>query len=189
MIFLQAISEEFYTIFMKPLKIAHTLWQTHLLGKTSFVVDATCGNGYDSLFLASLPCVTLYCIDIQKEAIDRTKKTLLHHQNCTFYNTSHQDLSFIQEPIDLIVYNLGYLPHSDKSIITTPKTTLLSLKSALSILKPEGMISLMIYTGHQGGNEEKKAIFSFIETLSPRLNISYITHPFKTNCPEIVLIH
>ncbi len=173
---------------MKPLKIAHHLWQKHLECKESCVIDATCGNGHDSLFLASLKGVTLHCVDIQELAIENTKKRLFLHPKTLFHHRSHNDLSFIKEPIDLIVYNLGYLPGSDKTVITTPDESLSSLKSALSIIKPQGMISLMIYTGHNGGEEEKVKIFSFLEQIAAKWSISHITHPFKLSCPEILVI-
>ena len=173
---------------MKPLKIAHLLWEKHLESKESCVIDATCGNGHDSLFLASLPGVFLHCIDIQEDAVRATQKKLIAYPQTLFHHCSHNDLSFIKEPIDLIVYNLGYLPGSDKTIITTAESSLSSLKSAFSIIKPDGMISLMIYTGHNGGKEEKVKIFSFLEKMGEKWSISHITHPFKLSCPEILLI-
>jgi methylase of polypeptide subunit release factors len=173
---------------MKQLEIAHLLWERHLKGKQSCVIDATCGNGHDALFLASLPMVSLHCIDVQKEAIEATKKRLLSCQNVSFYQKSHNDLSFIKGPVDLIVYNLGYLPGSDKTIVTTPKEVIASLDSALLVLKDDGLISLMIYTGHAGGNEERAQILDYFNSIEKQWAVCHISHPFKRCCPEILMV-
>ncbi len=173
---------------MKQLEIAHLLWERHLNGKQSCVIDATCGNGHDALFLASLPMVTLHCIDVQKEAIEATKKRLLFHPNVSFHQKSHNDLSFINKKIDLIVYNLGYLPGSDKTIITTPKEVIASLNSALLVLKDDGLISLMIYTGHDGGKEERAQILEYLKSFEKQWGVCHISYPFKRCCPEILMI-
>ncbi|MCH9616866.1 MAG: hypothetical protein SP4CHLAM5_01400 [Chlamydiia bacterium] len=151
------------------------------------MVDATCGNGHDSLFLSSFKG-TLHCIDIQEKAIDQTKKRLSKEKNVQFHHRSHQDLSFIKEEIDLIVYNLGYLPGTNKEIITKADTTVLSLQSALSKLSKGAMISIMIYTGHKGGTLEKESIIHFIKNLPSNYSINHITNPLKPTCPEIIMI-
>ena len=174
---------------MNIIKIAHTLWESHLksLKKDLFcLVDATCGNGHDALFLSAFTG-RLYCIDIQEKAIENTKK-ILKDKGVSYHQTSHEDLCFIKEPIDLIVYNLGYLPGSDKKIITTEESTILSLQSAIKKLSPKGMISIMIYTGHEGGKKEKDCIIKFLKTLPPSYSVQHITSPLKKNCPEILLI-
>jgi methylase of polypeptide subunit release factors len=175
---------------MNPLKISHILWKEHLnsIGKEELcIVDATCGNGHDSLFLASFKGM-LHCIDIQEKAIEQTKTRLVGQQNVKFHHRSHQDLSFIEGEIDLIVYNLGYLPGTNKKVITQADTTAESLKSALSKLSKGGMISIMMYTGHPGGLSEKNSIIDLIKTLPPKYSINHITNPLKPTCPEILII-
>ena len=175
---------------MNQLKIAHTLWKEHIESiqkKPIIVVDATCGNGHDSLFLSNFPYTELHCIDIQEKAINETKHRL-GDKKAYFHHISHQSLEFIEKPIDLIVYNLGYLPGSDKQTITTAKTTLLSLTSALSLLTPKGMISLMIYTGHPGGVEEKNHILDFFKATTYKINLFHLTTPLKKNAPELLVI-
>ncbi len=175
---------------MNQLKIAHTLWKEHIesIQKNSIIaVDATCGNGHDSLFLSNFSHIELHCIDIQSQAIAETRQRLAD-KKAYFHHTSHESLEFIEKPIDLIVYNLGYLPGSDKQTITTSKTTLLSLASALTLLSPGGMISLMIYTGHLGGVEEKTGIFDFFRKTNYKINLFHLTTPLKQNAPELLII-
>ena len=174
---------------MKTTEIAHTLWRRHLLSlshKDLILVDATCGNGHDALFLAAFGG-TLHCIDIQEKAIANTKEKLTPFSHVYYHNQSHADLSILPQQIDLIVYNLGYLPGSDKNIITKSKSTLKSLEQAIEKLAPAGMISVMLYTGHLGGKEEKKEILNYLNGIK---NTSYfhITAPKKKNCPETLLI-
>ncbi len=172
--------------------LAHSIWKEHLLSKKGEklnIIDATCGNGYDSLFLSEFEDCELHCIDIQEKALITTKKRLENKKNTIhYYLKSHEDLSFIQKPIDLIVYNLGYLPGSDKKIITNEKTTLASLSSAKNLLKPSGMISVMVYTGHIGGDIEKISIMNFISNLNKNFKISHFNNPLKVLCPELIII-
>ncbi|MCH9811273.1 class I SAM-dependent methyltransferase [bacterium] len=171
------------------MEIAHALWKKHLLNlqKSELtLVDATCGNGHDSLFLASFGG-SLHCIDIQEQAIVRTKEQLAAFEHASYHLTSHEDLSFLPGDIDLIVYNLGYLPGSDKKVITTQESTLKSLTHAVEKLAPNGMISIMIYTGHEGGEEEKKCIINFLNS-AKYLSYFHITAPKRQNCPETLLI-
>lgn len=174
---------------MKTIEIAHTLWKQHLhtLKKDSLLlVDATCGNGHDAHFLAQFSG-SLHCIDIQERAITNTKEKLSPFCHIIYHQRSHEDLSYIPNNIDLIVYNLGYLPGSDKSVITTKENTLKSLSSAIEKLAPNGMISVMIYTGHAGGVEEKEYILKFLLMLE-EISFYHITAPKKKNCPETLLI-
>jgi hypothetical protein len=160
--------------------LAHNYWQ-NLLQKGDIAIDATCGNGFDSLFLAKIllekeDCGKLFCFDIQEKAIENTKLLLqknlsensFHHIH--FFQKSHEYLSIVQEnfpekPIRLIVYNLGYLPKGDKTLTTKTDTTLKSLQSALALLSSHGAISITCYPGHEEGAKEEKALLSYLSAL------------------------
>jgi tRNA G37 N-methylase Trm5 len=162
--------------FSPHLSIAKNYWKD-FLKKNYIVIDATCGNGYDSLFISQILLEPLngklYCFDIQKKAIENTQnllknnlKTSLFEKIC-FINDSHEDFSkYVKNNINLIIYNLGYLPNSNKILTTTVNTTLLSLKSALNILDSNGAISITSYSGHEEGEKEEKALISFLSTLN-----------------------
>ena len=53
--------------------------------------------------------------------------------------------------IDAAIFNLGYLPKGDKSIVTKPDTTIQAINSLLSLMSIEGIIVLVIYHGHSEG--------------------------------------
>lgn len=163
------------------------------------VVDATMGNGNDTLFLCQhvLPEGKVYAFDIQEIAIKKTLQLLKDHQfvpdigsNIHCIKDSHENFKiYISEPVDIFMYNLGYLPGSDHSISTNPETTIKSLKSALSLLKVGGLISIIVYYAHPGGTQEKQALEFFLEILSnQRYKIFQGTMPYNDHCPPIIYI-
>ena len=96
------------------LKLTKFYW-TEWIIPGDVVIDATCGNGYDTLFLAKLPLSTLFAIDIQSEALYKTKSLLesrlstLELQKVHLSKMSHEawDTLDLPSPPHLIVYNLG----------------------------------------------------------------------------------
>lgn len=149
------------------LDLAHKYWKEHLR-PGDIAIDATCGNGHDAAILAEiLRQGKLFCYDIQKEAILKTKKRLgeILSERVSFFQKCHSDLSDILEPVRLIVYNLGYLPLSDKKMTTQTASTLLSVEKGLSLLQPEGAISIMCYPGHEEGRREEEALILWLQRL------------------------
>jgi SAM-dependent methyltransferase len=177
------------------LAVAHATWKD-VLRPGDTVIDATCGNGQDSLALAELSltptCGSLYCIDIQRDAIDNTRDRLQRAlssavlQRVQFIHDSHAVFpsEIADESVKLICYNLGYLPgksrrHSTSAaapldittptpIITTTASTLQSLSHALRLLCPAGLLSVTAYPGHIGGDEEAQAVETFLSNLNEK---------------------
>lgn len=136
------------------------------------VIDATAGNGYDTLFLAKLvgDNGNIFAFDIQKKAINRTKETLVENNllnRVKLICDGHENLNnyFNNNTVDGIIFNLGYLPNSDKKITTQPQTTLTAVKSSLTFLCPGGLITIVVYSEHQGGREEKQALLKLTQKL------------------------
>lgn len=185
--------------FSPHLDIAKNYWK-NFLQNNHIVIDATCGNGYDSLFLAQnfleFFNIKLFCFDIQKKAIDATCDLLKNNlskqafDKVSFINDSHENFSkFITTKVNLIIYNLGYLPKSDKTLTTKVTTTLLSIKSALSILDNTGAISITAYPGHEEGKKEEKELLSFFQALdSSKYSVCYHKWINKENAPSFFWI-
>lgn len=138
-------------------------------------VDATCGNGNDTLYLSTLVGEKghVYGFDIQEQAIFNTKALLEKNErkNCTLIHDSHALADkYIEESIQIsaAIFNLGYLPRSDKRIITKPESTLIAVEKLLYLLKQNGVLILVVYAGHPGGSEEKEAIIQFAASLDPK---------------------
>src|SRR3989344_2167298 len=155
------------------LKLAKRYWED-LLSVGDVAIDATCGNGHDTLFLAKKPLSYLLAIDIQLAALESAKTLLKTHlseeeqKRVIFTQASHEKLDqfHLPAPPRLIVYNLGFLPGGDTSVTTKTESTIASISSALSILAPLGAVSITCYPGHEEGKKEEEALLHFARSLS-----------------------
>lgn len=157
------------------------------------VVDATIGNGFDTLFLAEkvAPNGKVYGFDIQNQAIQITTEKLKLHNllHCVeLIQDSHENMTkYIMGNIKACLFNLGYLPNSDKSIITKKESTIKAIDSALKILEPKGIISILCYYGHEGGLDEKIALEDYLQILnSKKYDVVSITNINRLNSPPIL---
>lgn len=164
------------------------------------VVDATAGNGHDTLFLASLVGEGghVYGFDVQQEAIFQTSERLKQHDladRVTLFLKGHENLDQCIPgeyfgKITAAVFNLGYLPGSDKKIITRPSTTIAAVKKLFPILAPGGIIVITIYHGHPGGAAERDQLLQFCRQLDQSaahvLQYQFINQ--RNNPPFIVAI-
>lgn len=146
----------------------------HLSGDT-IAIDATAGNGHDSLFLAANIGENgrLYAFDIQRQAIENSRKRLAAEglsARVTLIQTGHEHMT-AQIPeihhgrVNIIMFNLGYLPCADKSLITTTATTIKALNAAIAMLAGNGILSILAYPGHPGGREETAAVIQWAQNL------------------------
>lgn len=132
-----------------------------------FAVDATAGNGHDSLLLAELVGASgrVCSVDIQAAAIDATRKRL-QAADCLkqvqLIEESHATaLAALREATPraaAIVFNLGYLPGSDKAVQTEAADTLAALDASAALLAPNGLLAVTAYRGHPGGQLEHEAV-------------------------------
>ncbi|MBM7660460.1 16S rRNA C1402 N4-methylase RsmH [Bacillus mesophilus] len=140
-----------------------------------YVVDATVGNGHDTVFLAELVGDTghVYGFDIQEEAIRSTRVKLKDKQlkeRVTLFKKGHEHVMECLSSKELsgAIFNLGYLPGGDKNIVTTADTTISSIKQILSLLKPEGIIVLVIYHGHPEGKVERDQLLQYVSSIDQK---------------------
>ncbi|MFZ5943408.1 MAG: tRNA (mnm(5)s(2)U34)-methyltransferase [Bacillota bacterium] len=145
-----------------------------VIGLGDIVVDATAGNGYDTLFLAQEigRDGKVFSFDIQRQAIENTYQLLQKHQlleRVVLIQDGHENLSkHIRSNVKAVMFNLGYLPKGDHGIITGPATTVRALEQSLEIIERGGLITAIVYTGHLGGQEEEQAVIDFISNLDKR---------------------
>ncbi|MGE7762664.1 class I SAM-dependent methyltransferase [Peribacillus sp. NPDC097895] len=163
-------------------------------------VDGTMGNGFDTAFLAGLTGKNghVYSFDIQKEAIQVTGAKLKDensHEHCTLIHDGHEQMSkYIKKEhfgkITGAIFNLGYLPGGDKSIITQANTTISAIEQLFEMLAPEGIIILVIYHGHPGGSAERDALMDYVQDF-PQQKAHILKYGFinqANNPPFIVAI-
>lgn len=175
--------------------LAHLLL-AEAVGPGGTAIDATAGNGYDTLFLARQvgPQGKVYAIDIQAEALKKTALLLNKAgvlDRVILLQNSHEDIGrLVPGPVDAVIFNLGYLPGGDHNLITTGETTAKALKSSLKMLKPGGRIGLVLYTGHPGGQEEfavvEEAASSLDGILYSAVRLNYINR--SAQAPVVIVI-
>jgi len=141
-------------------------------------VDATCGNGHDTLLLARLVGAQgrVWAFDIQESALTATEERLAGagcREGVVLVQGGHERLSeVVTEPVRAVVFNLGFLPGALRETVTMPETTLAALEQAVALLLPGGIITVAIYTGHPGGTEEGGAVEGWAAALAPgRFNV------------------
>lgn len=155
------------------LPFARTLLSQHTTSE-SIVIDTTCGNGHDTLFLAeTVANGKVYAFDIQDTAIEHTKERTQGFSHVTIFKESHaQAKDYIPShehgKIDAAIFNLGYLPKGDKTIVTTPESTIYAINSIFEMLAPEGIIVLVIYPGHPEGKIECEGILNYLQTIDQK---------------------
>ncbi len=183
------------TKYGKIVSLIHILIQESYMGHDNLnLVDATCGNGFDTLFLCKVAGRTgnVTAFDIQNEAIERTNNLLnssLDYVNYKLINDSHEFIkNHISSNIDACVFNLGYLPLSDKKIITNGETTISAIRNLLPLLNNNGRIYIAAYIDHDTGEENKK-IIEFLTSLNNSMyNVLHIKLLNKLNSPPQIFI-
>ncbi|MGL4662695.1 MAG: tRNA (mnm(5)s(2)U34)-methyltransferase [Culicoidibacterales bacterium] len=142
------------------------------LENANVVVDATLGNGHDILWIKQVaPNAKVYGFDIQKSAIDNTKKRLsdaeINMRNVQLVHDSHANMErHISEKIDLVLFNFGYLPGGDKTITTKTESSMIAIKTALRMLADKGVAILVMYPGHEEGKNEADAVRDYVTKLA-----------------------
>lgn len=187
---------------MKPItQQAHELLATYARG--SLAIDATAGNGHDTLFLANLvgPTGTVWAFDIQPEALCRTAARLEGQQisvqlrlksghpvpttdvshRVIAIEADHAEIALSLPPeirgrVAVIMFNLGYLPGADKECITTTSSTLTALDAAIMLLAPGGVLTVVVYPGHPGGREEAEAVRSWFQQRTGESSVRLLTN-------------
>ena len=178
------------------LELAHASVQ-RAVTPGDLVVDATVGNGHDTLFLAGLvgPAGLVLAFDIQPEALEKTRMALEKANlaaQVRLFLTGHENIAiclqanaapppteqlaasltakfppdpalyFTAKPqVSAAMFNLGFLPNSAKEITTRPSTTLAALTGLLPAMAPGALLSIHCYSGHDGGQEESKAVLDW----------------------------
>ncbi|PPD23301.1 MAG: SAM-dependent methyltransferase [Methylobacter sp.] len=151
-------------------------WLCPKLKAGDAVIDATVGNGFDTLFLAKCvaPGGQVFGFDIQAQALENAKAkipgdlvaSLYWRQNCHSAMSEHLPVS-LHGRIKAVMFNLGYLPGADKTIITRPCSTLSALKQAVELISLNGAITVVAYPGHAGGGNECATVAEFCRNLNP----------------------
>ena len=173
-------------------------WAAELLGPAlgpgARAVDATMGNGKDTLWLCRQvgPEGRVYAFDLQPEAVRRTRALLEAEgvaRRAELFCEGHQHMAaLVKEPVDDVMFNLGWLPGAEHGVTTLVETTLPAAEAALSILRPDGLLTICVYPGHDEGARELEALTGWASGLDPArydaMTKCYLNQP---NCPPVLL--
>jgi 16S rRNA C1402 N4-methylase RsmH len=173
----------------RPIHLSHE-FLAEVLDKESVAVDATMGNGNDTAFLAGL-AGQVFAFDVQEQALVKTQERLdsLGLTNAQLILSGHENLEQYVDQIRAAIFNLGYLPSADKSIITKPGTTIQALQKVLDRLEAGGRVSVMIYYGHEGGDMEKDAVLDFVKDLDQTIFTAMLYQPLnQINTPPFLVM-
>lgn len=177
------------------LRYSHTLLKNTIINGDT-VIDATVGNGGDTVLLATLVGKTgkVFGFDIQSQAIKTTKQKLLLTgllPQVSLYNEGHENVGLIlpkNSDIAAAIFNLGYLPKGDKQIITKGETTIQALEFILPHLRKGGLVLVTVYSGHPGGELEKSSVLEFTKNLSQELfTVLYYGFINQKNSPPFLI--
>ena len=118
--------------------------------KKSVAIDATVGNGYDTLFLAN-HFEKVIGIDIQPLAIKRSKEKTKNLSNVDIYLDDFNNIRSYKYA-NVIIFNLGFLPGSNRKVKTQDYTSDKAVLNAYEIL--DGILLVACYIQHEGGYQE-----------------------------------
>lgn len=173
-------------------------WAAELIEPALFpgarAVDATLGNGRDTLWLCERVGAEgrVYGFDVQPEAVERTRARLREaglEERATLVCDGHQNMErHVPEPVDVVMFNLGWLPGAAHAVTTLAATTLPAAEAALRLLKPDGLLTLCVYPGHEEGAREREALIAWASALdSVRYDAMARNYLNQPNFPPILL--
>ena len=168
--------------------LSHSIIENHL-EKKNVVIDATMGNGYDTVYLGNLvgDSGKVYAFDVQEEACLNYK--LKNRKNVSVVNDSHHkfDEYVIEDKVNCIMYNLGFLPGSNKEITTLAKTTMKSIEEGLEFLDSNGIMTIAVYRGHAEGKNEEHFIMEYVRNL-PKNIYGVMLHEYLNRAKSAPLL-
>lgn len=172
----------------KIVDLAHD-FLSEVLTPEDIAVDFTCGQGYDTCFLAA-HCQKVVAFDIQHEAIELTRKALKEENlNAELILASHADADQYVNKFKAGIFNLGYLPHGDKMVTTEAAEVIAALEKMFALLMNGGRIILVLYPGFDHGMMESNEIEKYCEKLPSKFfDVTRIQLTNRYRAPYLLLI-
>lgn len=162
------------------------------IAEGDFVMDCTMGNGNDTLSLVKLTGASygaegalVYAFDVQDKALEKTSELLsengikdIESKGIHLVKDSHVNLAKYAEAAgrqpSAIVFNLGFMPGQDKSVLTSVDTTMRAMEAALESIMEDGIVSVVTYCGHPEGREEHDKLIEYFSSLpSKRYHVAF----------------
>ncbi|MFC4601705.1 tRNA (mnm(5)s(2)U34)-methyltransferase [Cohnella hongkongensis] len=179
-------------------------WVKSRTGPGDLAVDATAGNGSDTLFLARTvgPRGRVYAFDVQPAALENTRRRLESEPDggaalapAELVLAGHETMEAalpaeLRGRVAAVMFNLGYLPGASSTLITRPETTIAALESAVRLLRVGGALTVVAYPGHEGGKEEAEAVEAWAAGLPQTLAQTVVYRfPQKPASPYLIALN
>lgn len=182
---------------LNALTMAHRFLASHIR-EGAFCIDATAGRGHDTAFLCGLAGAAgrVLAFDVQEDAVKSTSALLEEKglaDRARVILDSHENMAAYAQPgtVDAVVFNFGWLPGGDHKVFTRPESSVAAIKTALSLLKPHGVVSLCVYYGRDTGYAERDALLQFLPSIDPKvatvLACSFANRPNDPPFPVFIL--
>ena len=180
---------------MRATELAHAMVLPALYDG-AWVVDATVGNGHDTVWLAGVvrPTGRVFGFDIQAAALQRAGVAVRGMEHVCLVEAGHERMAELlpheaRGRIAAVMFNLGYLPGADKGLTTQTETTLSALSQAIEVVAVGGVVSVIVYPGHEGGAAEADAVRAWAQALPGAYTASiHARINARTAAPELILV-
>ena len=152
------------------------------------VVDATMGNGHDTLALCEAvgPAGHVYAFDIQPDAVASTEARLRENgllDRASLFCAGHQTLDeHVPEKVRVVIFNLGWLPGGNHAVTTRWETTREAVEKSLDLLLPMGVLVICAYPGHPEGDREREELVRLLSAL-PNRHFNVLRQTFLNASP------
>lgn len=183
-------------LLQKTVDLAFYIAQAYI-DEDTVAADATCGNGHDTLALLEAGVKNIYAFDIQDQALKNTEALIRSHLpsghtgECPvkLIKDSHENMGKYIDSLDICIFNLGYLPGGDRSIVTRKESSAKAFMKALELLNPGGLVICVLYQGHDEGRREKAEILRLAENLdSSEFHAAFVSMINQHRDPPEVLL-
>lgn len=176
-------------------------WAAECLRPGGIAIDATVGNGHDTLFLIRQVGESgrVVGFDVQAAALEATRARVEREASTAagalrLVHTGHESMTTEISPshhgsVDAVMFNLGYLPGGEHSLTTQPETTRQALAASIDVLRPGGRVTVVVYPGHEGGGEEARAVDAWAAAL-PQKTYRSLSYAFvnQSNDPPRLMV-
>ena len=75
---------------------------------------------------------------------------------------------YVNELVDVAMFNLGYLPKGDKNVTTKSSSTINSIEKILKMLNLNGIVTIVCYPGHPQGKIESVDLLDFLKKINQK---------------------
>lgn len=184
-------------------ELSHAFLQD-ILHPQALVIDATLGQGKDTLFFLQQHAGCIHAFEIDEQVMEETAALLEAEQKklqeqdphrkqsrMILHPCSHDEMGILlnQEKgkVDGIIFNFGWYPKEAGRSETLPETSARAVEQALELLRPKGRMALVFYD-HVHAAEEQQAVLKILEKHKNDVELYRFKKIFASDAPWLCLV-